>query len=137
MSTNGNQIIVSFFDIFEDHSYISDTSSIAITSDEIGSTLPCNSTCSTWPLFSFGTSDVLKIKFYFQRFILENQYIDIGDGIVRGRATRLARFSNTDSPNNVSSVSNAAWLTIASPCGNRIFSLTMVIAAEDKSCECH
>ena len=77
----------------------------------------------------------MRIKFTFQQFDFDDLYghLEIGDGVVSGGATRLARFSKTDIPSNVSSVSNAGWITVASSCYDREFSLRMTVMTENKS----
>ena len=67
--------------------------------------------------WTFNTALGFRIMFKFQTFSLywsSNYYsaLEIGDGVEIRPETRLAHFRGLDVPDDVVSVSNAAWITI-------------------------
>ena len=65
-----------------------------------------------WPVWTFNTSAGFRIMAIFRDFNFEEsrEFLVIGDGSVHDEASELVRFSGTDLPSNVTSVSNAAWM---------------------------
>ena len=106
-----------------DHIILNEPSSITLTSYDLAKSLSCAPEGFTQPVLTFSTLwQDLKIGFFFQEFYLNNshEYLEIGDGSFRhGRkdTSRLARFSGTALPSNVTSVSNAAWISVDTPMG--------------------
>ena len=71
------------------------------------------------PLWTFSTLEGSRIRFTFTSFgfsTFYSNFLEIGDGLVRGNATRLAHFTGYDTPSNVTSVSSKAWLSVYLPC---------------------
>ena len=71
------------------------------------------------------------MRFEFQQFAFDGpeEYLEIGEGLVAGEETRLARFSGTDLPWEVTSVSNSAWIRIETPCRKRTPDFSILISA--------
>ena len=71
------------------------------------------SNCVSWRLWTFTTNSDQRIQISFQYFHLnEHEYVEIGDGLVKGKETRLAHFIRNYLPSNVTSVSNSAWIYV-------------------------
>ena len=102
------------------HTYLNETSSFTIASDEIISPISCRENCTSSKHWSFNTSETLRVRVTFENFIFTDpqDYIEIGDGLIIEDGTRLTHFSGTDFPSNVTTVTNAAWITIHSKCNN-------------------
>ena len=60
-------------------------------------------------------------------------YLEFGDGLISGHSTQLARISGTAKPENVTSVSNAAWINMHVSCSNETFTLLLEVGAESSS----
>ena len=65
-----------------------------------------------WILWTFSTYNDSKIVVQFQNFNLEeyNEILTIGDGQIPREDTKLVRFSGTDLPSNITSISRALWI---------------------------
>ena len=100
-------------------SFINDTSSVNVSSASLLTTLPCDSVCITWPVWTFVTSDGSRIKITFNSFHFEdhNGYIEISESLNNETTTRLfTRYSGTEAPGNVISISNAAYIVVQALC---------------------
>ena len=117
------------------HIIVDESSSITLTSYDLAKSLSCAPEGFTHPVLTFSTlGQDLKIGFFFQEFNLNHshEYLEIGDGSFRhGRkdTSRLARFSGTALPSNVTSVSNVAWLSVDIPWTNTLTDLRLTIGA--------
>ena len=63
--------------------------------------------------------------------------MEIGDGLSTSEETRLTRFTGNISPNDVTSVSNSAWIYIESPPDNISMIAEMTIIAVNFSGKLH
>ena len=63
--------------------------------------------------------------------------MEIGDGLSKSEETRLTRFIGNILPNNVTSVSNSAWMYIESPPENISMIAEMTIIAVNISGKSH
>ena len=63
--------------------------------------------------------------------------MEIGDGLSTSEETRLTRFIGNISPNNVTSISNSAWIYIESPPGNISMISEMTIVSVNISGKSH
>ena len=118
---------------------MADKTSTMISSNDIFHTLPSDTSNSVFPVLTFNATTGFRIKLTFQRFVFNgsNEWLEIGDGLESSEDRRLARFSGTDLPWEVTSVSNAAWIKINTLCRKRTpdFSLTIIaINYTSKSC---
>ena len=85
---------------------------------------------SSFPTMTFNAPLGYRVTFEFQLFAYHGaEYLDIGDGFEARERPRLARFSGTDPPGNVTSVSNNAWIRVQSHCTRRSTYFNMVITA--------
>ena len=100
---------------FVGYHFLEPNSSINISEADLNATnTPKDDSKLHW---IFNTTLGFRIMFKFHRFSLfwsSNYYsaLEIGDGIEIRPGTRLAHFRGLDVPDDVVSVSNAAWITI-------------------------
>ena len=92
---------------------------VNLSSNDLVTTLPCAGKCETLPSWTFSTTSDLKIRITFSqfRFVDDNWYLEIGDGKDIRKATKLAHFTGYDLPDDVTSVTNAAWIKVHAACG--------------------
>ena len=102
-----------------DHYFVNESVPVNLSSNDLVTTLPCAGNCETMPSWTFSTAPDLKIRITFSqfRFVDGNGYWEIGDGKIIGKATKLAHFMGYDLPNDVTSVTNAAWIKVHAACG--------------------
>ena len=106
-----------------------------ISSVDIFHPLPCETNGTTFPEFVFEAPRGLRVRFAFYQFAFDGpeEYMEIGEGLVAGEETRLARFSGRDVPSDVTSVSNATWIRINTPCRKRAPPFSIMISAANYS----
>ena len=109
--------ITPFSSPFAGHYFIDHESQLTITKDDINTTYGVGDNSPDW---TFNSSKGFRINFEFQRFSFywSSSYysaLEIGDGLTRGTETRLAHFRGLDKPNDVTSISNAAWMRVYAP----------------------
>ena len=100
---------------FVGYHFLEPNSSINISEADLNATNTYNDDSKLH--WTFNTTPGFRIMFKFQRFSLywsSNYYsaLEIGDGVETRPETRLAHFRGLDVPDDVVSVSNAAWITI-------------------------
>ena len=117
------------------HFHINDNSSLPISSHEFMKTISNSGDCLRWHILTVNTSSGYQVRLSFNEPIFGNRevYLEIGDGLVHGAETRLTRFYGSTLPNDVRSVSNAAWINIISPCTKGTLTVNMTIKRETKS----
>ena len=78
---------------------------VNLSSNDLVTTLPCAGNCETLPSWTFSTAPDLKIRITFSqfRFVDGNWYLEIGDGKIIRKATKLAHFTGYDLPKDVTS----------------------------------
>ena len=84
-------------------------SSITVISVDLSSAFNGGNNSPTW---TFEANSDQRINFNFSTYYFSFNIYEIGDGLVRGESTRLARFKGIDQPSNVTSVSSCAWLSV-------------------------
>ena len=87
-------------------------------------------------MWTFVTSNGSRIKITFNRFHFEdhNGYLEICDGLNPETSTTLTRYSGTEAPGNVISVSNAAYIGVHSLCAlNSSIDFNLEITSEKNS----
>ena len=102
------------------HFYINDSRSIVISSHAFVKTLSNTKDCLKWQALIASTSRGYQVRIAFNQPVFGNreEYLEIGDGLYQGEETRLTRFNGSALPNDVISVTNAAWINVISPCTN-------------------
>ena len=110
---------------------IAGNGSIDLSLNDFTKTLSCFVDCLRWQTLYFNTSVALRIKVTFRKFDFggSEDYFEFGDGLFRTEDTRLVNFSGSTLPSNVTSVSNAAWILIKSPCARVSLELEMTVLA--------
>ena len=101
------------------------------SSGDIFHPLPCNANNYNSRAMTFDVPTSFRVRFTFHQFVLNgpNEYLEIGDGLFAGEETRLVRFSGTDTPRDVTTVTNAAWLRVKSSCKTEIPDFNLTIRA--------
>ena len=113
-----------------DHLKVNNTDALTASTDNIFSSLSEFTTCVSWYLWTFTSSSNLRIQISFGYFDFKgHEYLEIGDGLIKENETRLAHFSGAALPNNVTSLSNSAWMYIAANHGNISSHAVMTILA--------
>ena len=84
-----------------------------------------------WHAITVNTSNELRVKINFQefRFSKFGEYLEIGDGLIMDNDTRLVRFSGSDLPTHVTSVSSGAWINVKAVCGDQSPTLKFTVTA--------
>ena len=103
-----------------EHHTLNERSLVNISSNDVISAIPCTECCTTSKQWTFEAPENLRVRLTFENFSFPDPhgYLEIGDGIIIGENTRLAHFTGTSLPSNVTSVTNAAWITVHVRCGN-------------------
>ena len=121
-----------------DHFILTDTDVIPLSINDIFATYPVVPHCVYRYLWTFTTNGDLLIQIKFQEFDLKGHgCMEIGDGLSKREETRLTRFIGNILPNDVTSVSNSAWIYIESPPGNISMIAEMTIIAVNISGKLH
>ena len=117
--------------ILIDHYFVNESVLVNLSSNDLFTTLPCAGNCETLPSWTFSTVSDLKIRITFSqfRFVDGNGYLEIGDGKVIRKASRLAHFTGSNLPDYVTSVTNAAWIKVHAACGINSATFSMSVTA--------
>ena len=118
-----------------DHHNLNETSLIKISSHDVISAIPCDENCTTSKQWTFKAPENLRVRLAFENFSFPapHGYLEIGDGVIMRETTRLVHFTGTDFPSNVTSVTNAAWLTVHVRCVNINATFNITITAVNYS----
>ena len=117
------------------HFHINDNSSLPISSHDFVKSISNSGGCLQWHVLTVNTSSDYQARISFNEPVFGNreEYLEIGDGLIQGKETRLARFNGSTLPNDVISVSNAAWINIISPCTKGTLVVNLTITSETDS----
>ena len=117
------------------HFHINDNSSLPISSHDFVKSISNSGGCLRWHDLTVSTSNGYQVRISFNEPVFGNrdEYLEIGDGLIHGKETRLARFNGSTLPNDVTSVSNAAWINIISPCSKGTLVVNLTITSETDS----
>ena len=92
--------------------------------------------CVTGDLWTFETYVEYNIRIEFEKFGLQDaghEYVELGDGLEKTEATKLAHFTGSNPPQNVTSVSNSAWVFLAFVYDNITSPFTIKVKAVNSS----
>ena len=113
------------------HFNFNETSFVTITADDIISTISCFQNCTTSNYWILDTYEDLRIRVTFKNFSFldPEEYMEIGDGLIIGAHTRLTHFKGTELPSIVTTITDAAWITVHSKCKNTSSMFSILITA--------
>ena len=117
------------------HFHINDNTSLQISSHDFVKSISNSGGCLKWHDLTVSTSSGYQVRISFNEPVFGNrdEYLEIGDGLIQGKETRLARFNGSTLPNDVISVSNAAWINIIYSCTKGTLTVNMTITSETDS----
>ena len=124
-----------FFFIMTARIILEDKQEFLIGPSDIVTSLPCNSMCVTSPRWNFVADEYMRVHIEFQELECwkDECYIEIGDGLIFGTDTKLARFAGRALPCNVTSISNTAWIIVHTSCRGEVLQLQLRVAPVNKS----
>ena len=124
------------FVLLPDVFFIDGNETVTITPGDIIKIQNKNWYCIAGELWTFSTSVGSNINIEFEQFGLHNhhhEYVELGDGLEKTEGTTLAHFTGRSLPQNVTSVSNSAWVFLAFIRGNITLTFTISVKAVNSS----
>ena len=114
-----SHLTISFF---ADALYISESKRIIISSCNYNVYFSIGDSGDIWHLYISVTTTNLTMKIVFNGIFSSGAggYLEIGDGLMVTTETQIAHFAGNTTPSDVTTASNAAWISIKHPPSGRV-----------------